>query len=135
MITSFAVANAISLPLTGWLTVRYGQVRLFVASTLLFVIASFLCALAPTLAWLIGFRVIQDRWPKPSLRELLEIDLKDGDVSVVAYPAYASTSAEARPTSASSSRAPWSSRVSCRSADSRSATTWRMRRMRWMRRR
>src|SRR6266581_8668026 len=59
VITSFAVANAISLPLTGWLTVRYGQVRLFVASTLLFVIASFLCALAPTLAWLIAFRVIQ----------------------------------------------------------------------------
>src|SRR5436190_1052758 len=59
VITSFAVANAISLPLTGWLTVRYGQVRLFVASTLLFVIASFLCALAPTLAFLILFRVIQ----------------------------------------------------------------------------
>jgi DHA2 family multidrug resistance protein len=59
VITSFAVANAISLPLTGWLTVRYGQVRLFIASTLLFVVASFLCALAPSLAWLIVFRVIQ----------------------------------------------------------------------------
>src|SRR5439155_4750105 len=59
VITSFAVANAISLPLTGWLTVRYGQVRLFVASTLLFVAASFLCALAPSLAWLIAFRVLQ----------------------------------------------------------------------------
>src|SRR6266700_6425812 len=59
VITSFAVANAISLPLTGWLTVRYGQVRLFIASTLLFVIASFLCALAPSLAWLIAFRVLQ----------------------------------------------------------------------------
>src|ERR1041385_5570826 len=59
VITSFAVANAISLPLTGWLTQRYGQVRLFMASTLLFVIASFLCALAPTLALLIVFRVIQ----------------------------------------------------------------------------
>ncbi|TMG85979.1 MAG: DHA2 family efflux MFS transporter permease subunit [Betaproteobacteria bacterium] len=59
VITSFAVANAISLPLTGWLTVRYGQVRLFVASTLLFVAASFLCALAPSLAWLVAFRVLQ----------------------------------------------------------------------------
>ena len=59
VITSFAVANAISLPLTGWLTVRYGQVRLFIASTLLFVVASFLCALAPSLAWLIAFRVLQ----------------------------------------------------------------------------
>jgi DHA2 family multidrug resistance protein len=53
------VANAISLPLSVWLTVRYGQVRLFIASTLLFVVASFLCALAPSLAWLIAFRVLQ----------------------------------------------------------------------------
>ncbi len=59
VITSFGVANAISLPLTGWLTQRYGQVRLFVASVLLFVIASFLCALAPTLGLLIAFRVLQ----------------------------------------------------------------------------
>ena len=48
VITSFGVANAISLPLTGWLTRRFGQVRLFIASVVLFVIASFLCGLAPT---------------------------------------------------------------------------------------
>src|SRR6266545_7723328 len=59
VITSFGVANAISLPLTGWLTQRYGQVRLFTASVLLFVLASFLCGLAPSLGWLIVFRVIQ----------------------------------------------------------------------------
>ena len=59
VITSFGVANAISLPLTGWLTRRFGQVRLFTASVALFVIASFLCALAPTLSALIAFRVIQ----------------------------------------------------------------------------
>src|SRR6266545_4638079 len=59
VITSFGVANAISLPLTGWLTQRYGQVRLFTASVLLFVLASFLCALAPSLTMLIVFRVIQ----------------------------------------------------------------------------
>src|SRR6185295_18000750 len=59
VITSFGVANAISLPLTGWLTQRYGQVRLFVVSVLLFVVASFLCALAPTLGLLIAFRVLQ----------------------------------------------------------------------------
>ncbi|MFL6660608.1 MAG: MFS transporter, partial [Rhizobacter sp.] len=40
VITSFAVANAIAVPLTGWLTQRFGQVRLFTASILLFVIAS-----------------------------------------------------------------------------------------------
>src|SRR5215472_15028806 len=59
VITSFGVANAISLPLTGWLTQRYGQVRLFMASVLLFVLASVLCALAPSLGMLIGFRVLQ----------------------------------------------------------------------------
>ncbi len=59
VITSFGVANAISLPLTGWLTRRYGQVRLFTASVLLFVVASALCALAPTLGLLIAFRVLQ----------------------------------------------------------------------------
>ena len=59
VITSFGVANAISLPLTGWLTQRYGQVRLFIASVLLFVLASFLCGLAPSLGLLIVFRVMQ----------------------------------------------------------------------------
>jgi DHA2 family multidrug resistance protein len=59
VITSFAVANAISLPLTGWLTQRYGQVRLFTASVMLFVLASLLCAIAPSIELLILFRVIQ----------------------------------------------------------------------------
>ena len=59
VITSFGVANAISLPLTGWLTRRFGQVRLFTWSIGLFVAASFLCALAPTIGLLIGFRVLQ----------------------------------------------------------------------------
>jgi DHA2 family multidrug resistance protein len=59
VITSFAVANAISVPLTGWLTQRFGQVRLFVASVLLFVLASWLCGLAPSIEALIFFRVVQ----------------------------------------------------------------------------
>ena len=59
VITSFGVANAISLPLTGWLTRRFGQVKLFTASVVLFVIASFLCGLAPSLSALIVFRVLQ----------------------------------------------------------------------------
>lgn len=59
VITSFGVANAISLPLTGWLTRSFGQVRLFMWSVGLFTLASFLCALAPTLNMLILFRVLQ----------------------------------------------------------------------------
>src|SRR5215510_11006676 len=59
IITSFAVANAIAVPLTGWLTQRFGQVRLFVGSVLLFVLASWLCGLAPNIESLIAFRVLQ----------------------------------------------------------------------------
>jgi MFS transporter, DHA2 family, multidrug resistance protein len=59
VITSFAVANAISVPLTGWLTQRFGPVRLFTLSVLLFVIASWLCGLAPNMGLLIFFRVVQ----------------------------------------------------------------------------
>ena len=59
VITSFAVANAIAVPLTGWLSQRFGQVRLFVVSVLLFVLASWLCGLAPNMATLIAFRALQ----------------------------------------------------------------------------
>jgi DHA2 family multidrug resistance protein len=59
VITSFAVANAISVPLTGWLSQRFGNVRLFLATVVLFVIASLLCGLAPSMNMLILFRVIQ----------------------------------------------------------------------------
>jgi DHA2 family multidrug resistance protein len=59
VITSFAVANAIAVPLTGWLSQRFGQVKLFVGSVLLFVIASWLCGLAPNMTTLIAFRALQ----------------------------------------------------------------------------
>ena len=59
VITSFAVANAISVPLTGWLTQRFGAVRLFTGAMLLFVLTSWLCGLAPTFELLILFRVLQ----------------------------------------------------------------------------
>ncbi|GLQ47164.1 MFS transporter [Dyella lipolytica] len=59
VITSFAVSNAIALPLTGWLSQRVGQVRLFISATVLFVIASWLCGIAPTLPVLLLARVLQ----------------------------------------------------------------------------
>ena len=59
VVTSFGVANAIAVPLTGWLSQRFGQVRLFTLSVLLFVIASWLCGLAPNMATLIGMRAVQ----------------------------------------------------------------------------
>ncbi|MFM1908207.1 MAG: hypothetical protein RLZZ591_1884 [Pseudomonadota bacterium] len=59
VVTSFGVANAIALPLTGWLSQRFGQVRLFMASILLFVLTSWLCGLAPNMELLIAFRAMQ----------------------------------------------------------------------------
>jgi DHA2 family multidrug resistance protein len=59
VITSFGVANAISVPLTGWFTRRFGPVRLFMGSILLFVFSSWLCGLAPNIETLIAFRVLQ----------------------------------------------------------------------------
>lgn len=59
VITSFGVANAISIPLTGWLARRMGEVRLFIVSTFLFVIASWLCGISHSLEMLIFSRVMQ----------------------------------------------------------------------------
>ncbi len=59
VITSFGVASAIALPLTGWLAKRIGEVRLFLWSTTLFTLASLLCGFANSLPTLIVARVIQ----------------------------------------------------------------------------
>jgi len=59
IITSFAVANGASVPLTGRLMERYGVVRTFTLSVLLFTVASFLCGVAWSLPALLVFRVVQ----------------------------------------------------------------------------
>ncbi|MGA0587918.1 DHA2 family efflux MFS transporter permease subunit [Dyella sp. KRB-257] len=59
VITSFAVSMAISLPLTGFLTRRFGEVKLFIWSTLLFALTSFLCGISQSMGMLIVFRAIQ----------------------------------------------------------------------------
>ena len=59
VITSFAVANGIGLPLTGWLMQRYGVVRVFLVSVVLFTLASLLCGMAWSLPSLVFFRVLQ----------------------------------------------------------------------------
>ncbi|MBV8062973.1 MAG: DHA2 family efflux MFS transporter permease subunit [Nevskia sp.] len=59
IITSFAVANGASVPLTGWLMQRFGVVRTFVMSVLLFTLTSFLCGIAWSLPVLLLFRVLQ----------------------------------------------------------------------------
>src|ERR1700748_3960359 len=59
VITVFAAANAVSIPLTGWLTQRIGQIKLFVGAILMFVLASWLCGIAPTLPILLVRRIFQ----------------------------------------------------------------------------
>jgi DHA2 family multidrug resistance protein len=59
VITSFGVANAIAVPLTGFLTQRFGAVKVFLSSILLFTLFSFLCGQAPSIEILILFRVLQ----------------------------------------------------------------------------
>lgn len=59
VVTVFAAANAVSIPLTGWLTQRLGQIKLFVGAILLFVLSSWLCGLAPNLPVLLAARVLQ----------------------------------------------------------------------------
>jgi len=58
-LTSYLVANAIILPLTGWLAGRFGRKRLLMMSVSGFTAASFMCGLAPSLSFLIFFRIIQ----------------------------------------------------------------------------
>ncbi|MFV9997906.1 MAG: multidrug efflux MFS transporter permease subunit EmrB [Arsenophonus endosymbiont of Dermacentor nuttalli] len=59
VITSFGVANAISIPITGWLAKRIGEVKLFIWSTTLFTLTSWLCGISGSLETLIFFRILQ----------------------------------------------------------------------------
>ena len=58
-LTSYLVANAVILPMTGWLASFFGRKRTLIAAVVGFTGASFLCGLAPSLPLLIFFRVIQ----------------------------------------------------------------------------
>jgi len=59
VVTSYLVANAIVLPMSGWLANRFGRRRLILACVAGFTITSVLCAVATSLEWLIIFRVLQ----------------------------------------------------------------------------
>src|SRR5204863_4630812 len=58
-LTSYLVANAIVLPMTGWLASVFGRKRLLMTSVAGFTASSFLCGLAPNLPTLIFFRILQ----------------------------------------------------------------------------
>jgi DHA2 family multidrug resistance protein len=59
VLTSYLVSNAVVLPISGWLSTRFGRKRFYMTCVALFTISSFLCGMAPTLGSLIFFRVLQ----------------------------------------------------------------------------
>jgi DHA2 family multidrug resistance protein len=59
VITSYSVAEAITVPLTGWLAQRFGAVKVFAAGMAGFGLFSALCGLAPSFEFLVAFRVMQ----------------------------------------------------------------------------
>src|SRR5438105_9511958 len=59
VLTSYLVANAIVLPMTGWLSNQFGRKRILLTSITGFTVASVLCGMAPNLPFLIIFRIIQ----------------------------------------------------------------------------
>jgi DHA2 family multidrug resistance protein len=103
VITVFAAANAVSIPLTGWLTQRIGQIKLFVGAILLFVLSSWLCGAAPTLPVLLAARVLQgvvagpliplsqaillSSWPKAKSSIALSLWAMTATVGPIAGPA------------------------------------------------
>ena len=59
VLTSYLVSNAIILPMTGWLAGVLGRNRFFMGCLVIFTISSLLCGLAPSLGFLLLFRVMQ----------------------------------------------------------------------------
>jgi DHA2 family multidrug resistance protein len=59
VLTSYLVANAVVLPISGWLSTLFGRKRFYMAAVVVFSISSFLCGMAPSLGMLIAFRVLQ----------------------------------------------------------------------------
>ena len=59
VLTSYLVANAIILPISGWLATVIGRKRFYMGCVALFTVSSVLCGFAPSLTWLIVFRVLQ----------------------------------------------------------------------------
>ena len=59
VLTSYLVANAVVLPISGWISNRIGRKRFYMACVALFTLSSLLCGLAPSLGFLVCLRVMQ----------------------------------------------------------------------------
>jgi DHA2 family multidrug resistance protein len=59
VLTSYLVSNGIMIPLTGWISARFGRKRYFMASVVVFVLASGMCGAAQSLTQMVMFRLLQ----------------------------------------------------------------------------
>ena len=59
VLTSYLIANAIILPLSGWLTELFGRKRFYMTCVVIFTASSLLCGIAPSLPLLVFFRILQ----------------------------------------------------------------------------
>jgi DHA2 family multidrug resistance protein len=59
VLTSYLVSNAVVLPISGWLSDRFGRKRFYMTCVAIFTISSFLCGIAPSLGLLVFFRILQ----------------------------------------------------------------------------
>ena len=59
VLTSYLISNAVVMPMTGWLARVFGRKRFLISCIMLFTLSSLLCGMAPNLATLVCFRIIQ----------------------------------------------------------------------------
>ena len=59
VLTSYLVSNAVVMPISGWLASVFGRKRFYMTCVAMFTLSSALCGLAPSLGWLLFFRVLQ----------------------------------------------------------------------------
>ena len=59
VVIAYLLTVALFIPASGWLADRFGTQRTFVAAIVLFSLGSLLCALSPSLRWLVAARVVQ----------------------------------------------------------------------------
>src|SRR5260221_11754687 len=59
VLSSYLVAHGVVLPMSAWLSRVFGRKNYYMTCVALFVVSSFLCGIAPSLGWLVFFRILQ----------------------------------------------------------------------------
>ena len=75
-ITSYSIAEAVMVPLTGWLAQRFGPVRVFTTAALGFGVCSLLCGLAVNMPMLVTLRILQGLMGGPLMPMSQTLDRK-----------------------------------------------------------